>query len=118
MTPDQPDLIERIIHNGQILDPVPGVKTEQLPLFAETPPTHREVPQTVQDIDPNQLAGIMALTISEALEETPVPPPMEIVNRLLRLKTTRGHKALWTRFDVNQLFALWTNKLERGRAVR
>lgn len=105
--------LERVIHNGQILHDVPGVHTttptQSIP---ETGGLKSQVPKTVEDVEPEALAGLMAGVISQALDETPRPPPMEIVNRLLRLKTDRGHKVVWTRFDINQLFALWTNKLD------
>lgn len=111
---------ERVIHNGVIIDEIPGVHTDLPPArhIPETTPIRREVPTSVEDIEPEALASLMAGTISEALLESLQPSPMEIVNRLLRLKTARGHKAVWTRFDVNQLFALWTNKLERQRMSR
>ncbi len=112
------DEAELIIHNGVIVNDVPGVKTEPLPTFASASPIKREVPQSVEDVDPEQLAGLMAAVISAAMDETPKPSPMEIVTRLLMLQTERGHKVVWTRFDINQLFALWTNKLDRNRLAR
>lgn len=114
MSQDSPPDIksDRFIHNGQIISEVPGVITEQLPSVALLSPA-KAIPAMVEDIEPEVLAGLMARVISEAFDETPAPSPMEVVNRLLQLKTDRGHKVVWTRFDVNQLFAIWSNKLDR-----
>lgn len=114
------DETERLIHNGEIINDIAGVKTEAAPArpIPSQPMVRREVPQSVEDIDPEALAGLMARVISDALAEAPAPSPMEIVTRLLVLKTDKGHKVVWTRFDINQLFALWTNKLERQRMSR
>ncbi len=104
-------LTERKIHNGEILDPVPGVYTEAAPAL----PIGRQTPQGLQDNDPDELAAAMAKCLADALVESPVPSPMELVNRLLRLQSPRGHKIVWTRFDINQLFALYSNKLDNKR---
>lgn len=114
MSQDSPPDIksDRVIHNGQIISPVPGVGTEELPSISLPSPA-KPVPASVEDVDPEALAGLMARVISEAFNETPAPSPMEVVTRLLQLKTERGHKVVWTRFDVNQLFAIWSNKLDR-----
>lgn len=111
MSEDQP---EYEIINGQIISEPPGVKTEtpaNLSAVSEVSPLRRQVPQQVQDAEPEALAAAMADCVSRALDEEPVPSPMDIVNRLLRLKTANGHKIVWTRFDIHQLYALWTNKL-------
>lgn len=108
---------ERVIHNGQILHEIPGVHTDEA---APSPPPQgsKPLPAGIPDIDPDILAGLMAGTISTALAESPGPTPMEIVNRLLQLKTARGHKAVFTRFDMLQLFAIWSNKLTQQRIPR
>ncbi len=117
MSEHQPDLFpesERVIHNGQILHPVPGVGTTE----AETSVPPPRLPAGIPDIDPDELAGLMAGVISTALSETPTPSPMEIVNRLLQAQTPRRHKLVFTRFDMLQLFALWSNKLDKQRTAR
>ena len=83
---------ERLIHNGEIL--------------------------SVEDIDPENIAAAMAKTISEQLSLAPPGTPMDIVTALLKLRSEKGHKLVWTRFDIHQLFALWTNKFEATRNAR
>lgn len=101
---------ELVIHNGEILNPIPGVKTEQ----AQTPANLT----SVQDIEPELLSSLMVGVISASREESPEPTAVEVVNRLLTLKTSHGHKVVWTRFDINQLFAIYSNKLDRTRNGR
>lgn len=96
-------------------DLFPDVKTEPLPTVATK---SLATPPGVEDVEPEALARLMANCISDALAESPTPSPMEIVTRLLRLKTDRGHKCVWTRFDINQLFALYTNKVNSQRTGR
>lgn len=108
---------ERVIHNGEILTPIPGIKDEE-PQAPKAPQGKAAPPLLLQDIEPEELARLIAGTISSAMGESPQPTPMEIVNRLLCLKTECGHKVLWTRFDVSQLFAIWSNKLESQRNPR
>lgn len=118
--PDPADLFaseERVIHNGQILHEIPGVHTDS-PEASPPPQAAKSLPAGIPDIDPDELAAGMAGTISSALAEQPIPVPMEIVNRLLQLKTPRGHKAVFTRFDMLQLFAIWSNKLSQQRIPR
>lgn len=110
-------LDERIIHNGEILAEFPGVKTVPLPSYTGKLTARHHTPP-VEDVEPEVLAGLMAGIISKAMAETPAPSPMEVVTRLLQLNTEKGHKVVWTRFDINQLFALWTNKLDRNRIGR
>lgn len=107
---------EQLIHNGEILSEPEGVKTVPLPATFRLPGAISTPP--VEDINPDVLAGLMAGIISAAFNESPPPSPMEIVSRLLMLKTENNHKVVWTRFDINQLFALWTNKLDRQRIAR
>lgn len=102
---------DKLIHNGEIIAAPAEVQTEVMP-------AQRPIPDSVEDTDPEMLAGLIACCISTAMAETPMPPPMEVVNRLLRLKTPMGRKALWTRFDMLQLYSLYSNKLERQRYAR
>lgn len=116
MSEDSFDEAERLIHNGQILHPVPGVGTVTgVPVI---PQTQKRLPAEIADVEPNELARLMAEVISAASAEPEPVSPMEVVNRLLRLTTPRGHKVVWTRFDVHQVYALWSNKLERNRIGR
>ncbi len=101
------------IHNGQII--VDGQPQEQAPVASEVPLLPPSVPGSPEDLDPNVIAALMAQTISTWEGETGMKIPMDLVNRLLTLKSARGHKLVWTRFDVHQTFALWARKME-GRA--
>lgn len=83
------------IHNGEVVNPeVLAAKT-----------TIGGPPTPLEDIDPDQLAQAMVNCVA-AVQGQPGATPRDVVNSLLQLRTTRGHKAVWTRFDVLQLFAL------------
>ncbi len=92
------------IHNGEVLNPNPLVKTESAQSATKRP---------LSDLDPEALAGLMAKTVSEFMSKADPWTPMELVNALLQLQTPTGQKVVWTRFDIHQLFALWTRKLEQ-----
>ncbi len=91
------------IHNGVVLADVPGVGTGSEPSPAPKPDPMAE------DKDPEVIAQQMAWTISTGVAEGQTP--MEIVNRLLALKSPKGHKLVWTRFDMLKLYAMYSNKL-------
>lgn len=92
------------IHNGVVTGAETLAGTEPLPV--DLPKPGHPV-----DTNPDELAGQMAGIISSALAELPQPLPMVIVNRLLQARTRHGHKLLWTRFDMLQLYANYTRKL-------
>lgn len=97
-------MVEIIIHNGEILQdgkPVPNQGGLAIPPQQE---------KTIQDTNPDTICQLMAHTISIGVETKLTP--MEIVNNLLTLKSENGHKIVWTRFDILQLFKLWSIKLE------
>lgn len=91
------------IHNGEIL-----VDGEPSPELASPEPKPR--PGREPELSPDEIASLMAWAISEA--QAARATPMEIVNRLLGLKTPGGQKVVWTKWDVRQLFALWAKKME------
>ncbi len=99
---------EPTIHNGQILNEPAGVQTEPVPAPGLAP----------EDIEPEALAALMAACLSDQLAVIPQPSPMAIVTALLKLKTTRGHKVVWTRFDIHQMFALWSSKMAPRAGAR
>lgn len=107
-------MIERRIHNGEILDEIPGITTvtPAAPALPATAPLRRQIPPGPENCDPEELAACMAKCIAEGLSLEPKATPMELVNSLLKLTIGpgSGHKVVWTRFDIHQLFALWTNK--------
>lgn len=104
------------IHNGGIVIPAPGVETE-----SASPELLKRLERPgnqwggLEDIDPDQLAATMAFVVAEAFDESPRPLPIQVVNRLLQLKTAKGHKLLWTRFDMMQLFGLYAKRQGAGR---
>lgn len=87
------------IHNGEVMGAAPPSTPKPLP-----PP----------DLNPDALAAQMAREIAQAFAEEPRPLPIQVVNRLLQLKTPGGHKLLWTRFDLFKLYGLYTKELERS----
>lgn len=93
------------IHNGQIL--VDGVVQASATVAVERP---KPPPGLPEDVEPEDIARRMAGTISLGVDNKLTP--MEIVNALLTLVSPRGHKLVWTRFDVHQTFALWAKKME------
>lgn len=102
------------IHNGEVL--VNGVPEAGGPEAEAvlTPPGPKAKSAGVEDINPEDIAARMANTISLGIENKLTP--MEIVNSLLTLNSAKGHKLVWTRFDVHQTFALWAKKLDgRGK---
>lgn len=117
-TEQQPSQIEQLIHNGQVVNEISGVQTEMAQTAVLPPPQtlRQQVPQSVEDIDPEALAARMASCISEQLLLEPKVVPMDIVTALLKLQTPRGHKVVWTRFDLHQMFALWSNKMASSRS--
>lgn len=88
------------IHNGEITGQAPEGPG------AQSRPTPR-----LEDVEPNEIARAMAAEISRALSESPQPTPMDLVNRLLALKSPLGHKLVYTRFDAFQLFSIWSRKM-------
>lgn len=97
------------IHNGQILEDGEPVQSSPSPR-----PQPAKGGQPVEDVEPEAIAGAMAACISLGIDSHLTP--MEIVNSLLTLNSGRGHKLVWTRFDVHQAFALWTRKMDgRGK---
>lgn len=100
------------IHNGEVLGEFPGVQTERPSASAEPrPPGTAELPTELQ---PNEIARAMAAAVSEELALKPQPTPMELVNRLLQLKNEAGEKLVFTRFDLFQIFAIWSKRLRTG----
>lgn len=100
------------IHNGQIIvDGQPVPETPSPGLTPLVPPSPSQ--GVVEDIEPEEIARQMAQAIAGGIEVKLLP--MEIVNSLLTLRSARGHKLVWTRFDVHQTFALWARKME-GRS--
>lgn len=101
------------IHNGEVIADVAGVQTEPAPDSASPslPPGVSELPSGLQ---PDEIARAMAATVSEALAEVPKVTPMEIVNRLLQLKNKEQEKLVFTRFDLFQVFAIWSKRLRTG----
>ena len=89
------------IHNGEVFG-------EELPAVAApaAPPKPNSLPP---DLDPDLIAAAMAQVVSNGLARKALP--MEIVNELLQLKSPNGGKVVWTRFDVFQLFGIWSKKL-------
>lgn len=92
------------IHNGQVL--VDGVPEAQVEPLAPTPAK----PSREDDLEPDAIAQRMAQVISQGQAEKLLP--MEVVNRLLTLKTAGGQKLVWTKWDVRQAFVLWGKKME------
>lgn len=91
------------IHNGEIIGGNPLVGTEELPARQSKLP---------EELDPDQLAAVMARTVSDWLMDSgQVKTPMDLVNRLLQLKDEAGRKLVFTRFDLFQCFAIWSKKL-------
>jgi len=88
-----------VIHNGEII-------VDGRPQVVEEPKAPGQAPG---ELHPDEIAFAMAGAISSALEEKLLP--MEIVNKLLTLQI-RGQKAVWTKWDIRQLFALWSKKIE------
>lgn len=101
------------IHNGEVLGEFPGVQTEPSPAKPRPamPSGTAELPTGLQ---PNEIARAMAAQLSEALALKPQPTPMELVNRLLQLKNEAGEKLVFTRFDLFQIFAIWSKRLRTG----
>lgn len=86
------------IHNGEVI--VDGkVQTVTVP----------ESPVEACDLSPDGIAAVMARVISIGI--TDKITPIEIVTRLLQLKSPKGQKLVWTRFDLFQMFAIWSKKL-------
>lgn len=97
------------IHNGQVLQDVPGVVTDRVEEALNEPLLGTK-------LDPELIAAQLAREISSWLMDSgEVKTPMDLVNRLLQLQGQHGEKLLFTRFDLFQCFALWTKKLE-GRS--
>lgn len=103
------------IHNGEVQGEFPGVQTERPSASTEPrpvlPPGTAELPTGLQ---PNEIARAMAAAVSEELVRKPQPTPMELVNRLLQLKNEAGEKLVFTRFDLFQIFAIWSQRLRTG----
>ncbi len=98
-------MVEAVIHNGVIVQDVPGVSTEAQP--AEQRPRRKDEPDP--DIDPESIAAAMAKCISEGIAEKLLP--MEIVNRLFLLKGPAGKKIVWSRLDLFNIFGLHSQKI-------
>lgn len=96
---------EVTIHNGEILIDVEVQPEAPSGLAAKVQPVTPEA-----ELDPEKIAGLMAKTISQAQDDKCTP--METVNRILTLRTVGGQKLVWTKWDVRQLFALWSKKME------
>ena len=101
------------IHNGEVIADVAGVQTESLPAGARPvlPPGVSELPTGLQ---PDEISAAMARAISESMATKPQATPMEIVNRLLQLKNEDMEKLVFTRFDLFQIFAIWSKRLRTG----
>lgn len=97
------------IHNGQVL--VDGKVQEGG--GGGAPPSAEPVPRE-PDLGPEAIAAAMARCVSEFQLEPGVRVPMELVNRLLTLRSLDGQKLVWTKWDVNQVFLLWSKKVEGG----
>lgn len=99
---------EPLIHNGQIIQDVPGVQTEAGQAGQPMPPQDHSAERARLGsqpwFDPNEIARQMAQVISLGQDEKLLP--MEIVNRLLQLRIG-DKKLVWTRFDVWQAFGLY-----------
>lgn len=104
------------IHNGEVIADVAGVQTKQAPANARPslPPGVSELPSGLQ---PDEIARAMAAELSEALAAVPQPTPMELVNKLLQLKNKDMEKLVFTRFDLFQIFAIWSKRLRTGGPV-
>ena len=99
---------ETIIHNGEVINANPAVKTETAPApSAAAKPGSRVAPP---ELDPDKIAQVMAKCVSDLLATSPKPTPMDIVNGLLQLAPA-GKKLVWTRFDVYQCFGKFASKL-------
>ena len=96
------------IHNG-VVTGADALAVTDLP----SPP--RPIPTTEQDTDPNKIAAAMAHAISDGI--TANSTPMDIVNSLLQIKGESGHKLVWTRFDMLQMFAIWSQKLSGEQKI-
>lgn len=71
------------------------------------------------DLDPAELEAKMTAIVETAIdsmygEGEPDHEPLakDIVRKLLLLQGTKGRKLVFTRFDIMQIFAIWTRKLE------
>ncbi len=89
------------IHNGEIVG-------------QEAAPERPKAAAPPSDLNPDALAALIAREIAQAFAEEPRPLPIQVVNRLLQLKSPGGHKVLWTRFDLFKLYGLYTKELERS----
>ena len=92
-------MAETIIHNGEVI-------VDGRPVREAEPAEPGKAPGELQ---PDEIAEALARCISEGQAAKLLP--MELVNRLLTLQV-RGQKVLWTKWDVRQLFALWSKKME------
>lgn len=94
-------MTETIIHNGEVI-------VDGRPQEVEAPPSS---PRAASELDPEEIAARMAKCISQAQAEGPTVTPMEVVNRILQLKSPGGQKLVFTRFDLFQCFAIFSKKL-------
>lgn len=105
------------IHNGVVVQDVPGVVTEQLPVETRAPAPSPD------SLSPDQIAAAMAWCLDELLYPKlgDVDPsrvtPMALVNALLQLKDDKGQKLVFTRWDLFQCFAIWSKKLAGAERV-
>ena len=68
------------------------------------------------DLDPAELEAKMIATAVEVLETEPKHDSKTTAERIIRalllLQGSKGRKLVFTRFDIMQIFAIWTRKLE------
>ena len=62
------------------------------------------------NLDPEQIEAKMVAALVACYEKGDDAPAM--VRALLLLQGSKGRKLVFTRFDVMQIFSIWTRKLE------